>query len=332
MLALRQPLAGAGVDLSAYPLFDEAESTAFYGAPVARRLRLFASARPGYAARLAQLDEGTVLVQRQADLLPSLALERRVTAGRRLVWDVDDAIWRSPGRGPRALIKAMSRRVAWLARAADRVIVANDVLAEYVGRYTDRISVVPSAIDVRDLSLRRHADGAELVLGWIGSHSTAAYLAAIRAPLADLARELPGQRVKLLVVGGQVAPIRGVDVECLPWSAEREHAALSVMDVGLAPQPDTPWTRGKSVFKALQYMGSGIPVVADDVGGVAATVGGGGVVVRGPGEWIEVLLRLARDPELRSRLGAQGRERVEEEFSIERWAPVVAAILRDDAP
>jgi glycosyltransferase involved in cell wall biosynthesis len=332
VLALREPLAAEGVVLEPVALFGEEESAAFYGGSPPRRLRLFAAARRSYARRLASLDARTVLVQRQVDLVPSLRLERRVAEGRRLVWDVDDAIWRSYNRWPRAALKGMPRRVGWLAQTADHVIAANAVLAEHLGRYTDRISVVPSAVETRGLAVRKHADAEELVLGWIGSYSTVRYLAGVREPLARLARELPERRIRLLVLGGRLAPIAGVEVECLPWSVERERAALARMDVGLVPQPDTPWTRGKSAFKALQYMAAGIPAVADDVGVVAANVGGGGIVVRSAEEWVDALLRLARAPDLRQQLGDRGRARVEADFSVERWAPVVAAILRDDAP
>ena len=117
----------------------------------------------------------------------------------------------------------------------------------------------------------------------------------------------------------------------MPWSIEAERAALSRIDVGLVPQPNTPWTRGKSAYKAIQYMASGIPVVADDVGVVSTHVGDGGVVVSDGDGWVDALLRLARDPDLRQQVGENGRRRAERDFSVERWAPVVAAILRGDA-
>jgi glycosyltransferase involved in cell wall biosynthesis len=100
------------------------------------------------------------------------------------------------------------------------------------------------------------------------------------------------------------------------------------MDIGLMPLDDTPWSRGKCAYKALQYMASGIPPVADDVGVVADTVGGAGYAVTGPGQWLEALGALADDPGLRARMGEAGRLRVEEEFSPARWLPTIASILR----
>jgi glycosyltransferase involved in cell wall biosynthesis len=106
------------------------------------------------------------------------------------------------------------------------------------------------------------------------------------------------------------------------------------MDIGLMPQPDTPWTRGKSTYKALQYMAAGIPVVADDVGITSETVGQdeAGFIVRSTDEWCDALLKLAADPGLRQALGRRGRSRVERDFSVVRWAPVLASILKGDGP
>ncbi len=119
-----------------------------------------------------------------------------------------------------------------------------------------------------------------------------------------------------------------MEVEERAWSLGAEREALAEMDIGLMPLDDTPWSRGKCAYKALQYMASGIPAVADDVGIVADTIGGGGHAVAGAEQWLEALDALAGDPDLRARMGEAGRRRVEEEFSPDRWLPTIAAILR----
>jgi glycosyltransferase involved in cell wall biosynthesis len=98
------------------------------------------------------------------------------------------------------------------------------------------------------------------------------------------------------------------------------------------PLEDTPWARGKCSYKALQYMAAGIPVVADDVGISASVIGheAAGLISQSPAGWTEHLVALARDHVLRSRLGAAGRARIAADFSVERWAPELAGILRGD--
>jgi glycosyltransferase involved in cell wall biosynthesis len=101
------------------------------------------------------------------------------------------------------------------------------------------------------------------------------------------------------------------------------------MDVGLMPLPDTDWTRGKCAYKALQYMAGGVPVVADDVGVTARIIGdGAGHAVRGEEEWVESLVVLLTDANLRNQMGSQGRSRVERDFSVNTWTPKLAALLR----
>jgi glycosyltransferase involved in cell wall biosynthesis len=122
-------------------------------------------------------------------------------------------------------------------------------------------------------------------------------------------------------------------VESVPWSVETEQEALGRIDVGLMPMPNNNWTRGKSAYKALQYMSAAIPVVADDVGIASSVIESGkaGFVVRSEEEWVEALLTLARSVPVRTRLGEHGRRRVEENYSVTRWAPVVADILRGES-
>jgi glycosyltransferase involved in cell wall biosynthesis len=57
-------------------------------------------------------------------------------------------------------------------------------------------------------------------------------------------------------------------------------------------------------------------------------VADGGYVACDEAQWVEALRALAQDAALRARLGAVARERVEREFSFNRWLPAMAALLR----
>ena len=336
VLLLRQELFRHGVRVDPLPLFTEREADAFAQGGIRRRATVLLGARYRLKRRLAESKPDAyeaAMIQRQVDVLPQLTLEQSATAGRRLIWDVDDAIWldSSPAAGGHrlAMLKGTARKVRWFASRADHIVAANAYLADFLSPYSSRISIVPSVVDTRGVPSRHHADNGEIVLGWVGSATTAPYLRDAMPTIRRVARELSGRSVRLMCVGATVPPSDGLAVECESWSLEREFDALSRIDVGLMPMPDNDWTRGKSAYKALQYMSAGIPVVADDVG-VASTVIGperAGFVVRGADEWVEALITLARDPELRARLGEHGRRRVERDFSVERWAPVMAEIL-----
>jgi hypothetical protein len=316
-------LAEQGVAVDHAPLFSAAAAAAFAAGGPAARARTLLRSRGQYEA---------LLLQRQVDMLPSRSLERLAMEGRRVVLDVDDALWldtsRDAGGHRLAFVKDSRRKLAWLAAAADRILAGNEFLADWLSGHSAAVEVVPSLVDPDLIAVRQHADGPTMVLGWLGSATTAPHLAARASELDEAARRSPVP-LELHVVGGPVPPVRRLPVTAEPWSIEAERRLLARMDVGLMPLPDNAWTRGKCAYKALVYMAAGVPAVTDDVGVSARVIGHelGGLVAR-PGQWPDALLTLARDTPLRARLGETARARVVSEFSVQRWAPVIAAALR----
>jgi len=99
------------------------------------------------------------------------------------------------------------------------------------------------------------------------------------------------------------------------------------------PLPDNPWERGKCGFKLIQYMACGKPVVASPVGVNREIVvdGVNGFLASTPKEWVEALLRLKADPELRRAMGEKGRRMVEEKYCLQVTAPRLHRILLEAA-
>jgi glycosyltransferase involved in cell wall biosynthesis len=332
-----EALAAHGVVVTPAPLFADEDTARFANAGLPGKTRMALRARRR-AAPPSVDDDGleVAFVHRRAGMFPDLSLERRARRAPRLVYDVDDAIWLDarPGlpNSRLALLKGTPRKVRWLAAHADHVIAGNEFLAEYLDRLAPAVSIVPSLIDPERIALRRHRDSPRVVLGWIGTPSTARFMRVVRPALERVAVSAPDLRLTLLMVGGSAGETRGLTTETRPWTPGAEAEALARMDVGLMPLPDTPWNRGKCAYKALQYMAAGIPVVADDVGISASVVGPGraGLIPATSDEWVEALLTLLRDASLRGRMGEEGRRRVERDFSVQRWAPHLAAILSGD--
>lgn len=330
---LEDHLRAHSIELSLLPLFTRVEAENFAGGNALRRAAILLRARRRLRAQAAEVDADVAFVQRHADMLPTVALECAVSHGRRLVLDVDDAIWlegRIAGGHPLARLKRGESRVRWLAERASRVLAGNEILAERLGQWSSRVTVVPSLVDVDAAPVRRHEDAEGVTLGWIGSATTARYLAGASESLERFAEVVAPRPVTLLAVGGRAPSLRGLQIVEKPWNEQTEREALMTMDIGLMPLPDTPWTRGKCAYKALQYMAAGVPVVADDVGVTARVVGSGGVVAAGPDEWVDALARLAGDRGARTRLGAAGREHVAANYSVRRWTPVIAGALKGD--
>jgi glycosyltransferase involved in cell wall biosynthesis len=118
-------------------------------------------------------------------------------------------------------------------------------------------------------------------------------------------------------------------VTAIPWHQDRVAAALAELDVGVAPLPDSPWTRGKCGLKALEYMATALPVVASPVGALRRIVvpGETGFLAEDEQAWADHLDVLLADQQLRRRLGTAGRRRVQERYSVEAVLPAVVDVF-----
>ena len=105
---------------------------------------------------------------------------------------------------------------------------------------------------------------------------------------------------------------------------------LAAGHVGVMPLADTPYNRGKCAFKLIQYMARAIPVVASPVGANRDVVREGvdGVFAVTDADWADHLMTLARDRDLRVRMGNAGRRRVEDAYSVSAVVPRYLEVLR----
>ena len=144
-----------------------------------------------------------------------------------------------------------------------------------------------------------------------------------------------GRRVaglRLIVIADESLVDSPIPIDFVPWSEEAESAALMRGDIGIAPTPEDRWTLGKCGFKIVQYMAAGLPVIASPVGAnkeivVENQTGFLPTEVRG---WADSVAKLAGNVEMRQEMGAAGRRRVEEQFSVERAAAVWAGLLSEN--
>ncbi len=177
------------------------------------------------------------------------------------------------------------------------------MIADYERPFCRRVEVVPNAIDLDRYPVKEWRAARVPVLGYSGSHSMMRQLLDIHEPLEKLAGIEP---YVLHVIGGP-APFALERAEVLEkrWTPETEVLHLHAFDVGLAPAPDSEWNRYKSFVKVLLYMAVGLPVVASALGLPCRIIrdGENGFLARITDDWIEKLLILIRDPDLRRRMG-----------------------------
>ena len=278
------------------------------------------------AVRLAQPRDGLLLVHRLLALapLPGIDPPRRLD-----VYDLDDALFAGSAaevnRGFQWVKQEGRRAIACMHRAR-LVTVANAFLADHARAHADRVEVIPSCVDPTAQPLRHHQQAETLTIGWIGSHTTVAYLEPVLPVLERL--NASGLRLKLVVVGGDTGA-RSDWIEHRHWTLERQAQDLSGFDIGIMPLPDSEWARGKAGYKLLQYFAAGVPAIASPVGvNPTLVMPDRGLLATTAAEWELALRELASDAGARAERGAAARSFVEQEYSYQRWAPELAGLLR----
>ncbi len=326
-------LAEAGIEVTVSSLFDEAYLQRFYASGTKRAGDLARA----YLTRLKQLF--TVkrydLVWLEYELFPWLPAGFECAMrylGVPYLVDYDDAIFHRYDQGASVWVRRLlGRKIDRVMACASRVIVGNDYLAERAEQAGARaVQVLPTVVDLSRYPLKQHHDLRDITIGWIGSPTTVGYLERIREPLTRLAGEYS---LRLLIIGADPLTLPGVVVEALPWSEEREAEMIRQCDVGVMPLNDDPWERGKCGYKLIQYLASGLPVVASPVGVNREIVepGVNGYLADSDAAWEAAFTRLIEDPQLRRALGLKGREKVQCQYALDVMAPRLIEALEQAA-
>ena len=170
------------------------------------------------------------------------------------------------------------------------------------------MSVVPTVVDPQHYLQKVHAPMDNLRLVWIGFAIDYPVFAGISPRYQRRRGEAPLPGLRLLTIANATVSSRVIHVfEHEEWSEQSEATALIKGDIGIAPMPSDRWTLGKCGFKIVQYMASGLPVIASPVGANAELVREGvtGFLPKEPADWPGVIALLCEaDANLRSSMGA----------------------------
>lgn len=322
----------AGMQIDVAPLLDND----YVGRMYAGRGRVSVVLK-GYADRISRLvsSKDYDLVWTEKELLPWVPsfIERAMRPGTRLVVDYDDALFHRYDQHANALVRRMfGEKIERVMRGADLVLAGNDYLADRAkAAGASEVEWLPTVVDLIRYAPHSQSravadESSPMVVGWIGSPSTAGYLKDASAPLAELA-DLG--LIRCVAIGASPGQVVGTPFQAQPWQEDTEVDMLSQLDVGIMPLKDALWERGKCGYKLIQYMACGLPVVASPVGVNTTIVRQGveGYLARDASEWKDAIVALARDPERRISMGKRGRRRVEETYSLQAQAPRLIGML-----
>ena len=262
----------------------------------------------------------------QKVLFPALLRRAIRDLGAVVIFDFDDAIFTTEIQAINWLARYKVRRneadVPAMLKISTLAIVENEYNASFARDYVANVGIITGPIDTerytpvkKDIPISNNPC---VILGWIGSASTLPYLYEIRQALERIGRQYCD--VYLQVIGVKKFHLCEMSVNTELWSFETEVEKLQGFDIGIMPIPDNTWTRGKGGYKLLQYMATGLPVVASPVGVNCKIVehGQDGFWARDRIEWENFLRILIEDSELRKRMGERGRRKMVEKYSLKK--------------
>jgi hypothetical protein len=288
----------------------------------------------GYFARICIMREmkqyDVVWVEREAlPWLPWWVERAWLGSGVRLVSDFDDAVWVRYSECKIAPLRWMLEgKIRGVMAASTAVVAGNDEIAGYAERSgAKRVVVIPTVVDIRRY-LAEPVCGREPVVCWIGTPVTSVFLEVVRNAFTELAKT---HRFVFRCIGAKAPNWPGVTTESVQWSEETEARELNRATVGIMPLSDGAFQRGKCGYKLIQYMASGLPVIASPVGVNTSIVrhGCNGYLASTSEEWHAALLGVLSEPRAAREMGRRGRQIAEREYSLGSGALRLATLIED---
>lgn len=263
--------------------------------------------------------------------LPAFAEQVLALLGKNYIVDYDDAIFHNYDMSNnKVLRKFLSNKIDTVMANASCVIAGNAYLAERAQvAGAKHIEWVPTVVDkYRYMPLIERQDKKK-VIGWIGSPSTQKYILNIKEALRTVCER---HSARLLLVGATqdiIDQLPDIQVDVVPWNEDDEAQLIQQMDVGIMPLPDGPWEKGKCGYKLIQYMACGLPVVASPTGVNNEIINNSkcGYLADNTEQWSNSLDTLLSSADQQEMFGKAGRKAVEDIYSLQVQAPILARIF-----
>lgn len=241
--------------------------------------------------------------------------------GKKLYWDFDDNIIADG--------EITKQEADVLGEKSEKIIVTNAYLKSTVSDlYQNKVILMPTT----DLGLKDYKRESiekerldlykkELRLIWLGSKNNLIFLEDIIPLLDEYAGTIigNGRKIRLLVVSNKAIVIetKAIRIENIQWDREEALRQLRTAHIGLMPLRDDEYTQGKGGFKAVQYLGMGIPAIVSDVGFNTEVVDSGenGFVCRDAEMWKSCIAELCNNADKWLMFSGKARNKWEDTFN-----------------
>lgn len=220
---------------------------------------------------------------------------------------------------------------------AKKVILTTEVLKKECDIPNDKTEIIPNGVDA---DLFRNYDGAKEELGLNGF--IIGYVGVLREwvdlePVFKALRELD-KEIRMIVIGKEgrfyenieLAKKYGVEdrvifMGMIPYSLVPKY--ISAMDICLIPFGLNAISQSAVPLKLFEYMACEKPVISLEIPGVKAIAGNSILYASNKKEYLEKVMTLYGDEDLRKSLGRKGRNIVQEDYNWEKSAEKLEKIL-----
>lgn len=240
----------------------------------------------------------------------------------KVVWDFDDNIVE--------MDEISLFEFKQLSKYSDSILVCNNFLMDLIDKeFHQKVNLIPtsdiacSKLDYEKISSFRISEYDKIIkLCWLGTFNNLKFLKNILPELeksAELLRKEFNKELQLKIISDT-----GLDIECrhikilnIKWTREGSIEELLDTHIGLMPLDSNKLTLGKCAFKAVQYIGFGIPVVASNVGFNKEVIIDkfNGYLIAENEAWTEKIISLSTIKELWLELSKNSRDQWIENFN-----------------
>jgi glycosyltransferase involved in cell wall biosynthesis len=274
-------------------------------------------------------DYETIVLQEVSGFGWESLIEDAQLRGIRVVYEINDYLHGIGSLGDHDFSSFYDRkRLASVERCmeeADAVTVTTKFLKTKYGKFAKKIHVVPNGIDLNRYDLELPDRGDAVNIGWAGATGHMGALEPWLVKVAEIMDLMPN--VNFVSIGQPFAEMfqprfgeeRAISV---PWAAiEQYPAAMTLIDITIAPSANTKFHRGKSDLRWLEAGALRIPAVVSPTLYPEVIHGISGFKAMSADQAFEYMVLLAHDRELRERIGLAAQTHVRVERSIESMLP-----------
>ena len=207
-------------------------------------------------------------------LMPSffIPIINRITKSTNFIWDFDDNIIDSN--------EVSKKTFYYLSKKSTTIVVTHDFLKSLIPQ-DDRHKVIMLPTTDGDIQAnmdimkvmqnRRRLYDSNIQLVWVGTAGNLPHLEKIIPFLDDTALEIErknSKKLSLSVVCNLPITLKPehLIIKNIVWSRSNAIVEIQNAHIGIMPLIDNQFTRGKGGFKLVQYLSSGLPVIASNVG------------------------------------------------------------------